>query len=192
MRHLFGCALRDNRAAAVASFRAQIDDPVGGLDHVEIVLDDDHGIAFVYQSLQHEQQFAHVLEVQARGRFVEDIHCLASGPALQLGGELDALRLAAGIEGRTEDAANFDLTPLWEDTDTRTVSQAVDALGKASKMLGVPQEELWDMIPGVTKTRADSWRAWKENHPDADALAVQAYASQLAPATTGGDDGLDR
>ena len=84
------------------------------------------------------------------------------------------------------------LTPLWEDTDTRTVSQAVDALGKASKMLGVPQEELWDMIPGVTKTRADSWRAWKENHPDADALAVQAYASQLAPATTGGDDGLDR
>ncbi|MFR9114571.1 MAG: phage portal protein [Bifidobacterium bifidum] len=82
--------------------------------------------------------------------------------------------------------------PLWEDTDTRTVSQAVDALGKASKMLGVPQEELWDMIPGVTKTRADSWRAWKENHPDADALAVQAYASQLAPATTGGDDGLDR
>ncbi len=48
------------------------------------------------------------------------------------------------------------------------------------------------MIPGVTKTRADSWRAWKENHPDADALAVQAYASQLAPATTGGDDGLDR
>lgn len=107
-------------------------------------------------------------------------------------GHLDALRLAAGIEGRTEDAANFDLTPLWEDTDTRTVSQAVDALGKASKMLGVPQEELWDMIPGVTKTRADSWRAWKENHPDADALAVQAYASQLAPATTGGDDGLDR
>lgn len=133
----------------------------------------------------------------------EDI--LAGGPDVKFGTlpetsldnlvnarQADVEELAAGIEGRTEDAANFDLTPLWEDTDTRTVSQAVDALGKASKMLGVPQEELWDMIPGVTKTRADSWRAWKENHPDADALAVQAYASQLAPATTGGDDGLDR
>ena len=93
---------------------AQIDDPVGGLDHVEIVLDDDHGIAFVYQSLQHEQQFAHVLEVQARGRFVEDIHCLAGGPALQLGGELDALRLSAGQRGRGLPEANIPQSDLHE------------------------------------------------------------------------------
>jgi len=37
---LFGRALRDDAAAAFAAFRAEIDDPVGLFDDVEIVLDD--------------------------------------------------------------------------------------------------------------------------------------------------------
>ncbi|MBT1171282.1 phage portal protein [Bifidobacterium sp. SO4] len=102
---------------------------------------------------------------------------------------MDVLRLAAGIEGRMDDAANFELTPIWEDTDVRTINQAVDALGKAAQMLGVPKEQLWDMIPGVSKSRADSWREYAEAHPDADALAVQAYQAQLNPVT---DDGIDQ
>lgn len=102
---------------------------------------------------------------------------------------MDVLRLAAGIEGRMDDAADFDLTPIWEDTDVRTINQAVDALGKAAQMLGVPRQQLWDMIPGVSKSRADSWREWAEAHPDADTLAMQAYQAQLAPAV---DDGADQ
>lgn len=102
---------------------------------------------------------------------------------------MDVLRLAAGIEGRMDDARNFDLTPLWEDTDVRTINQAVDALGKAAQMLGAPKEQLWDMIPGVSKLRADSWREWVENHPDADTLAAQAYQAQLEPAV---DDGANQ
>ena len=102
---------------------------------------------------------------------------------------MDVLRLAAGIEGRMDDARNFDLTPLWEDTDVRTINQAVDALGKAAQMLGAPKEQLWDMIPGVSKSRADSWREWVENHPDADTLAAQAYQAQLEPAV---DDGANQ
>ncbi|MDY4677596.1 MAG: phage portal protein [Bifidobacterium tsurumiense] len=96
---------------------------------------------------------------------------------------LDTLRLCAAIEGRMDDASAFNLTALWEDTDTRTMSAAVDALGKAAQMLGVPSEQLWDMIPGVTKTRADSWRQWKQEHPDVDALALEAYGSQLRTTT---------
>ena len=42
---LFGCALRDHAAAVFAAFRAEIDDPVGIADYVEIVLDDDDAIA---------------------------------------------------------------------------------------------------------------------------------------------------
>ena len=102
---------------------------------------------------------------------------------------MDVLRLCAGIEGRKDDARNFDLTPIWEDTDVRTINQAVDALGKAAQMLGVPKQQLWDMIPGVSKSRADSWREYAEAHPDADALAMQAYQAQLAPAV---DDGADQ
>ena len=94
---------------------------------------------------------------------------------------LDTLRLCAAVENRPEDAACFDMTPMWKDTDTRTMSQAVDALGKAAQMLGVPQQELWDMIPGVTKTMADSWRDYQEAHPTPDDVAVKAYTAQLNP-----------
>ena len=101
---------------------------------------------------------------------------------------MDVLRLCAGIEGRDDDARNFDLTPIWEDTDVRTINQAVDALGKAAQMLGAPKQQLWDMIPGVSKSRADSWREYADAHPDADTLAMQAYQAQLSPAVTDGTD----
>lgn len=94
---------------------------------------------------------------------------------------LDTLRLCAAVENRPEDAACFEMTPMWKDTDTRTMSQAVDALGKAAQMLGVPQQELWDMIPGVTKTMADSWRDYQEAHPTPDDVAMKAYTAQLNP-----------
>ena len=94
---------------------------------------------------------------------------------------LDTLRLCAAAEGRMDDAANMSLTPVWADTDTRTISQAVDAYGKAAQMLGVPKQCLWDKIPGVTKTEADTWREYAEAHPDADELAARMYEEQLQP-----------
>lgn len=99
---------------------------------------------------------------------------------------LDTLRLCAAAEGRMDDAANMSLTPVWADTDTRTISQAVDAFGKAAQMLGVPKQCLWDKIPGVTKTEADTWREYAEAHPDADELAARLYGEQLTPVA--GDD----
>jgi len=42
-------------AAADTAFRAEIDDPVGGLDDVEVVLDDDDGVAVIAQPVQHRQ-----------------------------------------------------------------------------------------------------------------------------------------
>ena len=58
LRDLLRRAFGDDGAAAVTAFRPQIDDPIRGFDHVEIVLDDDDGVALVHQSLQYEQQFA--------------------------------------------------------------------------------------------------------------------------------------
>ena len=51
------------------------------------------------EPLQHAEQLADVLEVQAGGRLVEHVDGAAGRALLQLGGELDALRLAAG-QGR--------------------------------------------------------------------------------------------
>ena len=63
------------------------------------MLDDDHGVALVDQSLKHPEQLADVLEVQPGGRFIQDVDGPAGGATLQLGGELDALGLTAGERG---------------------------------------------------------------------------------------------
>lgn len=100
---------------------------------------------------------------------------------------MDTLRLAASTEGRTEDASNFHLIPKWADTDTRTLSQAVDALGKAVQMLNVPDQLVWDMIPGISKPQADAWRQYAAKHPTPDAVAAQIQLGQL----NGAPDGTD-
>ena len=50
-----------------AAFRAEVDDPVGGLDDVEVVFDDDDGVAVIAQPVQYRQQLCDVMEVQAGG-----------------------------------------------------------------------------------------------------------------------------
>ena len=94
-----GRALGDDQTAAVAALGAHVDDPVGGLDDIEVVLDDDDRVALVDQAGQHRDQLADVLEVQTGGRLVQDVDRAAGGALLQLAGELHALRLAAG-QGR--------------------------------------------------------------------------------------------
>lgn len=55
-----------------------------------------------------------------------------------------------------------DAQVVWRDTSARAFSATVDALGKLTQMLGVPPDELWERIPGVTKQDADRWRTKAE------------------------------
>ena len=89
----------DQGAAAGAALRSQVDEPVGGLDHVQVVLDDQHRVSGVHQPLQNLQQLLHIVGVQARGGLVQDIEGAARGPAGQLRGQLHPLGLAAGQGG---------------------------------------------------------------------------------------------
>ena len=50
-------------AAAIAAFRAKVDDPVCGFNHFQIVLDDHHGIAMLDQFMQHFQQFGDIVKM---------------------------------------------------------------------------------------------------------------------------------
>lgn len=59
-------------------------------------------------------------------------------------------RLVAMAEGDYVTAAAWDLRVRWADTESASMSQAVDALGKAAQMLGVPFEMLWERFPGWT------------------------------------------
>src|SRR5882672_6747284 len=61
----------DDGAAAFAAFRTEVDDPVGGLYDVEVVLDDYDGIALVPQPVEHVEELRDVVEVQAGGGLVE-------------------------------------------------------------------------------------------------------------------------
>ncbi len=49
---LFGGAGGGDLAAGGTGFRAEVDDPVGALDDVEVVLDDDEGVALINEALE--------------------------------------------------------------------------------------------------------------------------------------------
>lgn len=59
-------------------------------------------------------------------------------------------RLVAMGEGDFVTAAAWDLRVRWKDTESGSMSQAADSLGKLAQMLGVPLEMLWERIPGWT------------------------------------------
>ena len=97
-----------------------------------------------------------------------------------------ALRLAALIEGDPAAANDVMARITWQDTSIRSMSQAVDALGKAAQMLQVPVQALWSMIPGVTKPDVEEWKALALQGPDplaafGDMLARQADALSTPP-----------
>ena len=98
--NLAGRAGRDHAPAAVAAFRTEVDDPVGGLDHLQVVLDHHHRVAALHQRVQHLQELAHVVEVEARRGLVEDVEGAPGGAARELLGELDPLRFPARERGR--------------------------------------------------------------------------------------------
>lgn len=73
-----------------------------------------------------------------------------------------ALKLAAFLEGNNDYAQDVNGRVTWQDMEVRSMSQAVDALGKAAQMLMVPPAALWGRIPGVEKSDVDEWRRLAE------------------------------
>src|SRR6476661_4593214 len=55
-------SLRDDVSAARAAFGSEIDDPVGCLDHVEIVLDDENGVPLLHETVEHLEEQPDILE----------------------------------------------------------------------------------------------------------------------------------
>src|SRR3546814_18406648 len=78
-----------------SAFGAEVEDIIGGLDDVEIMLDDDHAVALLDERLEHFEQLADILEMEPGGRLVEDVERLPGRTPRQFLGELDALCLAA-------------------------------------------------------------------------------------------------
>src|SRR5438552_6362320 len=89
-----GCALGDHLAAGLPALGTEVDDVVRGLHHVQVVLDDDDGVARIDEAVEHVEQALHVREMEAGRGLVEDVEGPPGRPTRELGRELDPLRLA--------------------------------------------------------------------------------------------------
>lgn len=90
----------DDPSALLAPFGPDVDQMVGDLDDVEIVLDDDHRIAPIDKFGQYVEQLADILEMESRRGFVQNIKRAARIALGEFARQLDALALAAR-QGRT-------------------------------------------------------------------------------------------
>ena len=96
---LLGGAVGDDAAAAFAALGAEVEDVVGVADDVEVVLDDDDGVAEVGEAVEDFEELADVVEVEAGGGLVEEVEGAAGLALGELAGELHALGFAAGEGG---------------------------------------------------------------------------------------------
>ena len=88
-----GVPFEHDCTALAAAFRTHVDDPIGVFDDVQIMLDDDHRVACIHQTIDDFQQVTDIRHVQARGRLV---HHVDAALLVQFAGKLDALAFAAG------------------------------------------------------------------------------------------------
>ena len=98
--HRFGRACDDDFTAARASFGADVDNPVGRFDHIQVVLNDQDRVARFDKILQDIQQQLDVGKVQSRGGLVQQVKRLARAAFHQFACQLDPLGLAPGKRWR--------------------------------------------------------------------------------------------
>lgn len=70
-----------------------------------------------------------------------------------------ALRFVNEIEGRADEAVDFDMSVHWMDPEIMSLAQFADAWGKMVDQLGVPKWGVWPKIPGVTQSEVEGWKS---------------------------------
>jgi hypothetical protein len=68
---LLGRAFGDDTATGGASLGANLQNPVGGFEHVEIMLDDDDAVPPVDELLEHAEKAFHIVAMQPGRRLVQ-------------------------------------------------------------------------------------------------------------------------
>ena len=92
--HLLGGAAGDDVSSTPPSLGSHVNNVVGTLDDIKIVLDHDDGVAFLDETIENAQQDLDILEVQTRGRLVENIDSFTRILLGEFTGQLHALALA--------------------------------------------------------------------------------------------------
>lgn len=94
--YLLGRAIKDNLAAHGTAAGTEFDEVVAMFQHLQIVFDEEDGVACFDHGVEEVEDSLDVVEVEAIGRLVhnEDFACVA-----KIGSQFDALQLTAR-EGR--------------------------------------------------------------------------------------------
>lgn len=72
-------------------------------------------------------------------------------------------RMAAKLNGDMDEAGAVDMQVRWRDTESRSLTQAADALGKMAVQLKVPLEMLWERLPNWTDGDTERAKALAES-----------------------------
>ena len=92
-----------------------------------------------------------------------------------------AFRLDARLRG---DEAGWGATAaqvVWRDTESRSLAQVADALGKMAASLGIPPRGLWEKIPGVTDQDLATWEQMRTGEQERAAeLAARSFGVEVA------------
>jgi len=70
------------------------------------------------------------------------------------------LRLALRLDGKASQAEALGEV-IWRDAETKGEAQHVDALTKLRRMLGLPQEAAWELLP-ASPVQIERWRAQQQ------------------------------
>lgn len=95
------------------------------------------------------------------------------------------LRLCAQILGESEGEQDVASQVVWRDAESRSLSQTVDALGKAVTMLGMPKRAAWTRLPGFTDTDRAGWSDMAAEEDSAARLA-DSLARAVSPRSSDG------
>ena len=76
-RNVFRCAHAHHSTATGPTFGSHVNQPVGGFDDVQVVLDHHNRVAGIAQLVQHFEQQINVGKVQASGRLVQNVQSAA-------------------------------------------------------------------------------------------------------------------
>ena len=192
VRDFLGRALRDELAALLAALRADVEQVVRALHEVEVVLDDEDGVAVIDEAVQDLYEFPHVLVVEADGRFVEEVDGPLKAGTEELARDLHALRLAA--RERRRRLAELEVAEPHFRERTEAVRDAGDVAEEFETFLDRHLEDLVDilfLVPdlervlGVTLAETDVARhvdRREEVHLDRDlAVPLAGLAAAAGP-----------
>ena len=123
LHHFFRRAGVDHQTSRVSAFGAQVNQPISGLQDVQVVLDDEHRGAGLDQFPESGQQLVNIVKMETGGRLVKYEQRVLRRFVGQVGRKTHPLRLTARQGGGRLAEAQISKAHLVQDAQLRNDSR---------------------------------------------------------------------